>query len=959
MKCLLILLLLTQTLYGQQLHFDQYDMNAGLVNNEVKKITQSPSGVLYFGTPNGISCFDGGSFFNYNARNGFTGGFLNHIEVVNNDSVLFFPSGASYYALKGRRLMKKFLPASLAIRTICKRSNESYYAATNTGLYIFDKKGLMQLPVYEDDPHPDISALLTWQDSLLIVGRLGKSFDVFNRHTWKRVASFARLLVRDLYVHSDGALWIATIEKGVQKLSPAALKKEELVFDELPAAFKTFAAKEFRSIAGDRKGNLWMATISSGLLRYNPSREEFQQIGIKQGLLSNTVFCVFTDREDNTWIGTNNGVQKLVQKDIYNWSSADGLPADLVLDIAEANGNLYTTGYYGIGIIRKDRSAAEAWNPFSGGDYAPQVLKMGNDLYFFWLHTISRIKDGPGKPYFPRSFAFTSPYHSATVLGKNRLLLAGDHGVYQHSDEGMHQPATTEHPVKQLILQGNRLFVADNKMHCRIYAADTANEQTRLQFLQELDLALAGTSDGIFCLAARAGGGCFAGTAQQGIIEIGENNGRYSILRKIDIKTGLSSNSVRALLPWNDSVLYAGTGTGLGRVTSREGREPIVSDLAPGYASTASIYCIKRSSEGGLLLGTESGLVSIPDPAALDQHPLFPPVLISAFSLIDHPDSIINTANGIRLSHRQNAFTISFASPSFINEKATRYRYWLKGSNQADWSAASTNHSITFSNLAPGEYSFWVKTEEGADVSKLSINIKAPFWQRWWFYGLLVLAVAGLSYMLYRYRLRQMLKVEKLRQKISTDLHDDIGATLTGVGFLTEMARARDLPEDKRQQYLATAAAETKNISERLGDIVWSINPQYDKLEILLYKMRRYAGELLESKGIRYEIELPENESEIRLGMENRQHLYLIFKEALNNIIKYAQADFVSIKITRQQKELCISIIDNGIGFDASRTEMGNGIGNMQYRAKLAGGHCTVRSTPGKGTEVLAVLLVK
>jgi|GEM_PF-3350541 len=959
MKWLLILLLVTQNLYGQQLHFDQYDMNAGLVNNEVKKITQSPSGILYFGTPNGISCFDGGSFFNYNARNGFTDGFLSHIEVVNNDSILFFPAAASYYSLKGRRLLRKALPAGFSIHTVCKRNSDSYYAATATGLFVFDKKGLSRLPVYEDDPHPEISALITWQDSLLIVGRMGKSFDVFSRRSWKKIASFPKLLVRGLFVDGGGAVWIATIESGVRKLSPAALQKEQLVFDGLPAAFKPFAGKEFRSIAADRKGNLWMGTVSSGLIRYNQQRQEFQHIGTQQGLVSNTVFCVFTDREDNTWIGTNNGVQKLVQKDIYSWSSADGLPADLVLDIAEANGNLYTTGYYGIGIVRSNRAAAEAWNPFYNSDYAPQILAMGNDLYLFWLHRLSRIKDGPGKPYLPQSFALSNPYHSAIVLDKNRLLLAGDYGIYQYIDGAMLQPASTEHPVKKLLLQGDRLFVADDKMHCRVYAADTGKGQTKLQFLQEIDLSAPGINDGIFCLAARKGGGCFAGTAQQGIIEIAESSGRYQVLRKIDIKAGLNSNSVRALLPWNDSLLYAGTGTGLNCVRFRGGQAPQVSDLTAGYASPASIYCIKRSSSGGLLLGTESGLVSIPNPAALELHPRFPPVLIAAFSLADHPDSIIGIGNGIRLSHRQNAFTISFASPSFINEKATRYRYWLKGGNQSGWSPASTNHSITFSNLAPGNYSFWVKTEEGTDITKLSIRIEPAFWQRWWFYTLLVLAVAGLSYMLYRYRLRQMLRVEKLRQKISTDLHDDIGATLTGVGFLTELARAKDLPETTRQQYLATAAAETKNISERLGDIVWSINPRYDKLEILLYKMRRYAGELLESKGIRYEIELPENESEIRLGMENRQHLYLIFKEALNNIIKYAQADLVSIKVTREQKELCIRIKDDGIGFDASKTEMGNGIGNMQYRAKLAGGHCTVRSAPGQGTEVLAVLLIK
>lgn len=225
--------------------------------------------------------------------------------------------------------------------------------------------------------------------------------------------------------------------------------------------------------------------------------------------------------------------------------------------------------------------------------------------------------------------------------------------------------------------------------------------------------------------------------------------------------------------------------------------------------------------------------------------------------------------------------------------------------------------------------------------------------------SLLVLTIAVL--LLNRYRLKRRLQVEQLRARLSRDLHDDIGSTLSSINILSNLAR-------KRAMHVADAdvTASLDKISDRsqrlmreMSDIVWSVDPRKDTLEELLVRMRDFASTVLEAKGLAYTVDLPSDVPVIPLHAEVKNHLYLIFKEAINNAVKHAEASKVDVLIELNGMALRMEVTDNGRGFAARETihaPGGNGMRNLRSRAKEVKANLQVSSGPGNGTSIVLCL---
>lgn len=184
-------------------------------------------------------------------------------------------------------------------------------------------------------------------------------------------------------------------------------------------------------------------------------------------------------------------------------------------------------------------------------------------------------------------------------------------------------------------------------------------------------------------------------------------------------------------------------------------------------------------------------------------------------------------------------------------------------------------------------------------------------------------------------------------------MHDDIGATISSINIMANMARNSTLGRQKREQYLTTIQEESKYVADSLSDIVWSINPKNDSPDIVFARMQRYASELLEAKNIYLEMKLPEHtDAHKALGMGKRQDLYLIFKEAINNLAKYAEAQNASVVIDIFKGHLTMKISDDGKGFNKHKLKHGNGILNMKKRAANMNGTIDIESSIGIGTTV-------
>ncbi|QNA43301.1 tetratricopeptide repeat-containing sensor histidine kinase [Lacibacter sediminis] len=217
---------------------------------------------------------------------------------------------------------------------------------------------------------------------------------------------------------------------------------------------------------------------------------------------------------------------------------------------------------------------------------------------------------------------------------------------------------------------------------------------------------------------------------------------------------------------------------------------------------------------------------------------------------------------------------------------------------------------------------------------------------------ILILAVVLFNRFQIKKKLEEQVHLQEMRNSISRNLHDDIGASLSNINILTELARRNATDPDKAKEYLSKAADDIQHVSESLSDIVWNINPRYDELNNLFVRMKRYAADMMDGKNISYEMNFPEDASEVKLGMDQRRDLYLIFKEAVNNMVKYSRATNAKVEVLISPNSMKLLVKDNGGGFDMNEVKEGNGLRNMQQRAALLKASLTVESEPGKGTTV-------
>lgn len=292
----------------------------------------------------------------------------------------------------------------------------------------------------------------------------------------------------------------------------------------------------------------------------------------------------------------------------------------------------------------------------------------------------------------------------------------------------------------------------------------------------------------------------------------------------------------------------------------------------------------------------------------------------------------------------------------------TFYQYRLQGIDK-QWGTYRKLANIYYHEIPGGNYFFTVRLKNNPQISKtIAINIRPQLWQLWWFlpsiYLFISLIIGSAFYFVFLYRLRQAVQMKQVRNHIAADLHDEIGATLSGIGILSSLAQ-KNLDESHPSFGLMQRINDDAlSIGNTMDDIVWSINPKNDDLESILARMSRYAAELFDAKEIDYQIIIPENLKEVKLTMEQRRDVYLIFKEAVNNLVKYSKCKnaLVEIKVSKQLFELLIK--DNGIGFDTNRETNRNGLKNMKNRANDLSGKVEIESEIDKGTTIKLTFVI-
>ena len=313
---------------------------------------------------------------------------------------------------------------------------------------------------------------------------------------------------------------------------------------------------------------------------------------------------------------------------------------------------------------------------------------------------------------------------------------------------------------------------------------------------------------------------------------------------------------------------------------------------------------------------------------------------------------------GLVFSHSDNSLNFSFTAFLFNYPEDIRFRYRLTGTDHG-WQNADNQRGANYTQLPPGDYTFFVQCGNKNSVwnsrlASFSFNIRPPYWASWWF-RLLVLALIlfGL-YSAYRYKIGHIKAIEKIRASIAADFHDDLGSTLSSISIFSEVAIQKaetDLHTTKNM--VRDIGIRARAMIHSMNDMVWIIKPDNDSLYKLMQRMEEFGYPVAEAKEIPLKFIMEKSLHNVKIDMLRRKNLFLIFKEAFNNAVKYASPAEIIVQFgLKQRKMLTMQIVDNGCGFELANSKKGNGLGNMQKRAAEIKGKLKIVTTPGIGTTI-------
>jgi ligand-binding sensor domain-containing protein len=362
-----------------------------------------------------------------------------------------------------------------------------------------------------------------------------------------------------------------------------------------------------------------------------------------------------------------------------------------------------------------------------------------------------------------------------------------------------------------------------------------------------------------------------------------------------------------------------------------------------------------KTKDGEMFFGGINGFNSF-YPDSIKTSSYIPRTGISSFKIMNKEFPLEH--NTVSLGYSENSIAIEFSSFDFTDPQKNQYTYKLSGFDNVWLNTTGGIRSVIYNNLPPGEYKFMLKSSGYAGnwnniPYELKIIIDSPIYQKWWFIFIVLSILLGIISYIIWVRINQFMSLQKLKEKLSADLHDSIGSGLTEISLLS--AVARDYPEaDSARQLdkLKTIGDRAGELVDNMSDIVWLVNPKNNSLKDLILRLKDNYSELCSSLGISFKLRNIEELDESGIAMEKRQNIYLIFKEGINNSIKYSTCRNIILSVAADNKNYEITLKDDGSGFNTKIKYPGNGLNNMKKRAKESGMQFELESSEGRGTAI-------
>ncbi|MHB8580550.1 MAG: sensor histidine kinase [Ignavibacteriaceae bacterium] len=1004
--CILLVLSEFISLSCQILPLKNYSVKEGLISNNANTFCQDKRGYLWIGCAEGISVFNGLMFTNYSPSSGLA---LNYINQIIEDR---FNPGVMWIATNGGGISKynygKFSTykigssnKTIRVNAILQDFKGRIWCGTDNGVFIISGDSVS--PFYPKKITGSISALTESKDDNIYICSMGviyeyqtSSSSIVSIQEYAGVKYKSRNLksiVSRLYIGNNNIIWAGTVAGDVFKIKGSNI----LAHFSAPGSSINF-------ISEDKNGNLWIGSAGNTLFKFNENKfpVSYLKLTSKNGLPNSFLINGFFDSQNDLWLSyVGKGIYEFRENSYYKFPfNAQRYYDNNLKSASDKNGRIWTCA---------GGKLFELWRDSSGNwkQYYPAIAE-------------PNINSAPEMVYYDRAgllwICFSNgDFKSFSISAKNQNLPSS---LKQMSvlRKGIDFP------------NANVLcFFVDDKGYLWISLDDlgVALVNTRLN---KSFVKLYSNKDGLPGNSVRAlyedsNGNIWFGGFMNGLGVLSSkdlNNGKIVTFTK---KNGLPGNSIRAILEDDFGRMWIGTrytGVAVIKLKGKLQDDNLFNlknnnisitvvktlDVQSGLLSNA-IWAEAKDDSGRIWLGTESGLMDIMQnnftplnrynwqigsaifSCGVTKGNICWAYALSGLKILDLNSSTHSVpepvyishlfVNGIEksagksilLSYNQNNINLNYEGISLKDGKDITYQYRLEGLDDK-WSSPSDQHSVTYAHLAPGDYTFEVKAinDEGkasVEPAVLSFTIIPPFWHEWWFIIFSLLLIGGTVFFLMKFRIKRVVEIERIRSRIATDLHDEIGSGLTRIAFLSEIiskktksnivtAEDNNFSELEIAPSLQRVGSIARELVEAMGDVVWSINPNHDSIISLIQKIKAYSHEVCDNLGISLTFVSSASVEKIILpashSPEILRSILLITKEALTNIAKHSHCTEAEIKIDADKRAIYLSIKDNGYGFEVGSNEEGNGLANMQNRASKVRGIFAIKSAPGTGTAI-------
>lgn len=731
---------------------------------------------------------------------------------------------------------------------------------------------------------------------------------------------------------------------------------------------KEFGQVRIETSAIDSLQNIWFSTASK-LYKVNANEKTIQEVRDAninvQGDWLNYTDAIYFDRNNNIWLGTIRGMAYTRNTTPlflpYNVSEDQSSRIDHAYYVYPVNDSVLYAGTENA-LLKVDLNKNiivpidKGTRYYFVNEHVDKKLLVSNDNGFFVydqtnnkLHNISLIYPElePLNTISINSMAYSTD--SLAIIGtetphgfyiwnyKSKTLDSGKHNIPGKSaDNNIVNTCYTDKKNRVWIL-GDNLISLYHSLTRETKTVSLVNPVSKAPYDIYFDIAEA---KGYFWIAAY-------GT---GLIQVDSN---FIIKKIFSTNEGLSNTGVYKVFPLNDSLIFVSTNNGLsvlhlktGLFSSYYQQDGLHSN---SFEENCGVY-----KNGRIYVGGVNGFTII-DPENLSTNTISPQLYVNSIKvetnsgLFESSDLFLNS---LQIPNSVLQTTAYFSALNFVNPSRTTFAYRIKELDTG-WIKLGTQHFVNLIGLNPGKYTLEVKSANEDEVwNRDPLTLSLVFMPKWYqtslFKLFVVLSIAGAMYALYMYRISQLKQQQQIRIDIAGDLHDDIGSTLNTVKVLTHLAKR----EPDKTEHLSQIERSIAEAITGLKDIIWVMDDSQDTVDFLIERIKKFALPVALAKDIQFECLVESDARNLILAKTEKRNIYMIVKETINNSIKYADCSNINLVINRFNHKMAVSVEDDGKGFDISLISYGNGLKNINYRAKQIHYSAEVISVLGKGTAV-------